>query len=210
MQPSAARRRGCDVRRADRRRLGRPLGNLEVSLRDEAGETVAPGEVGEICVAGPCVTPGYLDDPALTAEKRVCGRADSYRTGDLGCLDPGGTLHLVGRNDQTVKLRGHRFDLGEIEAVLKTHPAVRDAVAFASPLADGEAEVRAIVLSDAPAGLPTALIRLARERLPGFALPRRIEVASAFPLLATGKVDRLALKRRMLDREPAAAARTSI
>jgi len=181
--------------------LGRPVGNLEVTLRDDAGAEAAPGEVGEICVAGPCVTPGYLDDPALTATKRVGGRADSYRTGDLGSFDEGGLLRLVGRNDQTVKLRGHRFDLGEIEAVLKTHPAVRDAVAFASELAAGEAEVRAAVLSDAPDDLSAVLQRLARERLPAFAVPRRIAVERSFPLLATGKVDRLALRARALGSE---------
>jgi amino acid adenylation domain-containing protein len=184
--------------------LGRPLGNLEVSLLDIDGEAVAPGGVGEICVRGPCVTPGYLDDAVLTAAKRVRGRADSYRTGDLGMFGEDGLLRLVGRNDQLVKLRGHRFDLGEIEAVLKTHPAVRDAVACACPLADGEVEVRAVVLSDSPAGLPAALARLGRERLPGFAQPRRIEVDASFPLLATGKVDRLALQARLLGRkEPA-------
>jgi amino acid adenylation domain-containing protein len=180
--------------------LGRPLGNYVFSLRDEAGAEVPPGMPGEICVVGPQVMMGYWSDPGQTARTRFEGRADSYRTGDFAYHDRDGLLHLVGRKDHVVKLHGHRFDLSEIEAALRAHPAVREAAAFAIhvPGGLGEMEVRAAVHVDASLlaanKLAGELRRLCRERLPNFARPTRIATPPNFPLLSTGKVDRKALE----------------
>jgi amino acid adenylation domain-containing protein len=174
--------------------VGRPTDNYAVSLRDEAGGELPAGEIGEICVTGPAALTGYWRDPALTAAKRI-GGAQSYRTGDLGRLGADGLLRLVGRKDQLVKLRGNRFDLGEVEAVLRADGAVDEAVAFALPGRQGELEVFAAVQgADGPA-IEVRLRRLATERLPRFAQPARIAVLARFPLLPTGKIDRQALKR---------------
>ena len=180
--------------------LGRPLGNYVLSLRDEAGAEVPSGATGEICVSGPQVMMGYWSDPEQTAKKRLQGRADSYRTGDFAYLDDDGVLRLVGRKDHVVKLHGHRFDLSEIEAALRAHPAIREAVAFAIQTGDTPAEkdVRAAVQVDASsigtAGIERELRRLCRERLPNFARPTRIAILPNFPLLSTGKIDRGALQ----------------
>src|SRR5258706_4954398 len=115
--------------------LGRPNEGYGLALRDEEGAEVAAGEVGEICVTGPAITLGYWDDPVLTAARRLDGDRNSYRSGDLARFGPDGLLYSAGRRDHLVKLRGHRFDLGEIEAVVRPHAALRAALAL--PLDQG-------------------------------------------------------------------------
>jgi amino acid adenylation domain-containing protein len=183
--------------------LGRPLGNYVVSLRDESGTEVPQGTAGEICVVGPQVTMGYWADPEQTARRRIDGRADSYRSGDFAYFGPDGILRLIGRQDHVVKLHGNRFDLSEIEAALKAHPAVREAVAVAieSTRTAGESEVRAAVQVDTSSLDADTLIRelrhLCRDRLPNFARPALFVPLADFPLLSTGKIDRGALKARL-------------
>lgn len=171
-----------------------PLGPTqpEYALRlcDEAGNDVAAGEVGEICAIGPCVTLGYWNDPALTAAKRLNGRADSYRTGDLAYYGADGTLQFVGRKDHIVKLRGHRFDLGEIEAALRQHATVRDAAAVVVPRGGGQSEILAAVEAASTGDLEGQLRQICAERLPRFAWPTRIRVLAELPRLPNGKPDR--------------------
>ena len=174
--------------------LGRPTPHCALSLRDETGVEVEPGEVGEICVESDAAAAGYWKDPALTASKRLGGRPNSFRTGDLAVLRQDGLLHPIGRKDQMVKIRGHRFDLGEVEAAIKAHPEVRDAVVFALAVAEGQTELRAAVLTGQLAGLASELRSICAARLPAFARPVRILELENFPLLSTGKIDRQALK----------------
>jgi amino acid adenylation domain-containing protein len=178
--------------------VGRPRPEYAMSLRDEDGLEVAPGRTGEICVTGPAVTIGYWNDPALTATKRLPGVPDSYRTGDLARRDGDGTIWLVGRKDHQVKLRGHRFDLSEIEAVARGVPGVQEAVALA-PGADqekGELLLAVLVVgaTEEKESVERRLKRICRERLPRFAWPGRIATCADFPLLSSGKIDRRALE----------------
>ncbi len=179
--------------------LGQPSAAYELSLRDEAGRAVGPGEIGEICVVGPSVTIGYWNDPALSAAKRLAGVPDSFRTGDLATRGDDGLITLVGRKDHLVKLRGHRFDLGEIEMVAKSEPRVREAVAFTIGTATKAVEIVLAVLSnvagDERIDLERELQRISRERLPQFARPGRVAIYGEFPLLSSGKVDRRALEK---------------
>jgi amino acid adenylation domain-containing protein len=177
--------------------LGRFHDHYVGLICDEDGLEVPPGEVGEICVTGPMISVGYWKDPELTASRRLNGLPDSYRTGDLAFATPDGMLHFAGRRDHQVKLRGHRFDLGEIEAVLKRHPAVREAVAFAVADGGGEFAVQALVEAPAQAGLDRALKEICAERLPRYAWPAGVSIREKLPRLASGKVDRQALRRTM-------------
>ncbi len=165
------------------------------SLRGEEDREVELGEVGEICIEGAPVMLGYWKDPQLTASRRLPGRPRSWRTGDLGYRDLNGLLHLVGRGDQMVKIRGHRFDLGEIEAVLRSQPTVRDALAVLSV----KNEVHAAVLAESSEALKTALRLVCAKTLPVFARPSRVEFFQKFPTLPTGKVDRMALQARLAE-----------
>jgi L-proline---[L-prolyl-carrier protein] ligase len=173
--------------------LGLPVDYCNVTLRDESGREVGEGEVGEICVVSAGVTSGYWNDPALTASRRLAGQADSLRTGDFAYRDAGGLLHSIGRRDQMVKIRGQRLDLGEVEAILRQHPQVRDAFAVACGAPD--MEIRAVVLSEESSTLLAELNLLCRQRLPGYGRPARIATLAQFPLLATGKIDRPALRK---------------
>jgi len=171
-----------------------PIGERQPSYRvlilDEAGRELPQGEVGEICAAGPTVALGYWNDPALTATKRFPNRPGFHRTGDLGRIGPGGELLLIGRGDHMVKLRGNRFDLGEIEAALKRHSAVREAIAVAEAGPDGEAEIAAIVEAAPHAVLEPALRQLCADRLPRYAWPVRLAIRAELPRLSSGKIDR--------------------
>ena len=183
--------------------LGRPLGNYDFQLRSEDGSEAKDGESGEICVSGPQVMMGYWAEPDQTAARRIDGRPNSYRTGDFAYRDGDGILRMIGRKDNVVKLHGNRFDLGEVAAVLKRHPAVREAVvfAFATNAALGDKEVRAAIqvdraLVDDPT-LLNQLRRLCRDSLPNFARPVRFAMLETFPLLSSGKIDRKALEQKL-------------
>ena len=143
--------------------LGRASWGNVVTLCDESGTPVPPGAIGEICVRSERTMLGYWNDPVLTAARRLHGKRDSYRTGDLAVEGDDGLLKLVGRTDNVVKLRGHRFDLGEIEAVLKSHAPIRDAVAVPIPMAGDTIEIIAVILAGKREGLESELKRLCRS-----------------------------------------------
>jgi amino acid adenylation domain-containing protein len=170
--------------------IGKSMGYYEVSLRNEEGGEVSLGEVGEICVVGALTSICYWNRPDLTAAVRLNGMANSYRTGDLARLGADGNYSFVGRRDHQIKIRGHRFELGEIEAALKSHAEIRDAVAYAV-----DNNIQASVLADGRDGLVGELRVLCARRLPVFARPVRIHVLPSFPQLTSGKVDRMALQK---------------
>ncbi len=173
--------------------LGWPADRVDITLRDTAGKLVPDGDIGEICLVSPAVASGYWGDPVLSAARRMPGIAQSHRTGDLAYRSADGILHSAGRTDQMVKIRGHRLDLGEVEAVLRLHPLVRDALAVAT--GEPDLTVKAVVLSESGPDLLAELDQLCRRRLPRYGRPVRITVLAKFPQLATGKIDRLALRR---------------
>ncbi|MFH8410881.1 amino acid adenylation domain-containing protein [Streptomyces sp. NPDC018019] len=189
--------------------IGRPFPNSSCHVLRDDGTPAGPGEEGDLLVGGDGIAIGYLNDPALTAERflddpfdpRPGGRL--YRTGDRARWRPDGTLEYRGRRDRQVKLRGFRVELDEIETRLRSHEAVAEAVveidgdgaharpvAFVTPARPGERvpveQVRAYVAS----------------WLPAPAVPARIHVLDRFPVTGAGKVDRRALVART--RVPAA------
>jgi len=113
--------------------LGRPLPNSCVHVLDESGQPVPRGDQGELWIGGSGVARGYLNRPELTAERFVPDPFSSesggrlYRSGDLGCCLPDGSIEFCGRIDDQIKLHGHRIEPGEIEGALREHRGVRDA-----------------------------------------------------------------------------------
>jgi amino acid adenylation domain-containing protein len=175
--------------------IGHPCGHCEVTLRHDDGRLVGPGAVGEICVSGPGVMLGYWRRPELTAASRIGGRADSYRTGDLGCWRDDGMLMLTGRRDQQVKVRGHRIELLALETVLNAHPAVREAVAVAAPDAAGGRLVAFLSPRGEAADSPDPRDFVA-ARLAPYYMPDSFEWLPELPRTANGKADRSALRLR--------------
>ncbi|MGA5647915.1 amino acid adenylation domain-containing protein [Streptomyces seoulensis] len=169
--------------------IGRPLPGVRVDLLDQAGVPVPAGEVGELVVSGVGVTRGYLGRPALTAERYVpADGARAYRTGDLARQLPDGRYLYAGRADHQVKIRGFRVEPGEIAAVLRAHPAVRDAVVVAR----GTVLVGYVSAPDEQAH-PAELRSWCGETLPAHMVPSTVVVLPSLPLTPSGKVDREAL-----------------
>ncbi|HSF40167.1 MAG TPA: amino acid adenylation domain-containing protein [Thermoanaerobaculia bacterium] len=201
--------------------LGRPLRNTALYVLDAHLEPTPLGIPGEVCLAGAGLARGYLGRPELTADRfrpdpwaGVPG-ARLYRVGDLGRFLPDGRLLFEGRLDHQVKIRGVRLELGEIEAALTAHPAVREAVVAALDLGTGAPQLVAYVEPVAEAGLAVEPLRaFLAERLPVSAHPSRYVLLEALPRTPNGKVDRKALPRPDLERpsgdRPFVAPRTPV
>ncbi|HEX2207961.1 MAG TPA: amino acid adenylation domain-containing protein [Longimicrobium sp.] len=180
--------------------IGRPAGNTTTYVLDGHLNPVPPKVPGELYVGGAQVARGYLGRAAMTAERfipdpfgRVPG-ARMYATGDRVRWTTGGEIDFLGRTDFQVKVRGFRIEPGEIEAALRTHPAVADAVCAARADEDGAPRLVAwAVAPGADAELAGALRSHLRERLPEYMVPAAIGVLEAFPLTPNGKVDTAAL-----------------
>ncbi|MBX9400698.1 amino acid adenylation domain-containing protein [Lysobacter sp. BMK333-48F3] len=178
--------------------IGRPLLNTRAYLLDAALNPVPTGSVGELYVAGACVARGYLRRPALSAERFladpfVAGER-MYRTGDLARWRDDGAIEYLGRADQQVKIRGHRVELGEIEAQLAAEDGVADVAVALHTDALGHGLLAAYVVPAAGRGVDAAALRsgLAR-RLPEHMLPSAYVELERLPLTASGKLDRKAL-----------------
>ncbi|WP_078896381.1 non-ribosomal peptide synthetase [Streptomyces sp. NRRL S-495] len=175
--------------------IGTPLANTVARVADAHGEELPLGCAGELWLGGAQVATGYLDRPELTAERFVRHPVDGrmYRTGDLARRERDGSLVLLGRTDRQIKLRGHRIELGEVEAVVEALPGVEAAAAVldGDPSADGLIAV--YVRTADPQGIADRIWAFARENLPPYALPGRISVVEEFPETANGKVDHKAL-----------------
>jgi amino acid adenylation domain-containing protein len=190
--------------------IGRPIPNLECWVVDGALGLVPVGVAGELCIGGVAVGDGYPGHPAKTAAAFVpdpFGAAPGgvlYRTGDRVRWLADGTLDFVGRIDQQLKVRGFRIEPGEIEAVLRTHPAVADC-AVAVRARGGEPELAAWIAGEADAA---ELREHLRGRLPEHMVPAVFVRVDALPLTPAGKVDRRALADD--DREGMAAARPHV
>jgi amino acid adenylation domain-containing protein len=181
--------------------IGKALPHLVVEVRDEAMQLVPDGEVGELVIAGPAVAVGYLGRPELTAERFVvldtpAGPLRYYRTGDLARRLPDGSFEYLGRNDQQVKVRGVRVELGEVEAFLRAHDLVKDAAATVVTTAAGaQFLVACVVPAEETEEKPQALLRRHMlDSVPAHMVPDRYRIVPELPLTASGKVDRRALQ----------------
>ncbi|WP_319930872.1 non-ribosomal peptide synthetase [Xenorhabdus santafensis] len=180
--------------------IGYPNVNTQIYILDTHGLPVPLGVSGEIHIAGFGVARGYLNRPDLTAEKFIADpfstqpNARMYKTGDLGCWLPDGTIEYLGRNDFQVKIRGFRIELGEIEAQLLACTSVREALVVAREEDDGDKRLVAYVIPQPGTTLDVNDLReQLSNHLAGYMMPNAFVMLDAFPLTASGKVDRKAL-----------------
>ncbi len=181
--------------------IGRPLPSTRVYLLDEQMQPVPLGVKGELFIGGGGVARGYYAQPELTARRFVPDPFATepglrlYRTGDVARFRQDGSLVFEGRSDHQVKVRGFRVELGEVEAAIKGHSSVRDAVALACAGEQGETTLVAYVVLDRGAGESVeALHAYLSERLPSYMIPSALRELDALPLSPNGKVNRVALQ----------------
>jgi acyl-coenzyme A synthetase/AMP-(fatty) acid ligase/acyl carrier protein len=208
---------GCRVTNDTPPTIGKPLANVEVYVLDEYLNPAGIGMVGELYHGGAGLGRGYLNRPDLTAERYVPHPfshepgARLYRTGDLVKYLPDGSLVFLGRCDHQVKLRGHRLELGEIQSLLMTHPAVRDAAVLLHEATEKGTEtlVAYVVVEDSSTD-SKELRQYLRDRVPDYMVPSSIMELDQLPLTRNGKLDRSRLPAPGFDlqQETFAAPRT--
>ncbi|WP_432973710.1 amino acid adenylation domain-containing protein [Dactylosporangium sp. CA-233914] len=188
--------------------IGTPVGGARVAVLDAALRPAPVGVTGELYVGGAGVARGYLDRPGATAERFVAdprvpgGRM--YRTGDLARWTRRGTVEFVGRDDAQVKIRGHRVELGEIDAIVAADPRVAQ---VATVVREDRPGLRTLVSYVVPGAAVTAeeLRARAAVALPGHLVPSAFVLIDAFPRTPNGKLDPRALPapaRRETGRAP--------
>jgi amino acid adenylation domain-containing protein len=193
--------------------IGRALENVRAYVVDDRLALVPYWVAGELYIGGANVARGYLHATQAESEKFCVdpfSRAEGarmYRTGDIARLLPGGDLEFLGRADDQVKIRGYRVELQEIEAALRLHPAVIDAVVIVRDDGDeGKRLVGYVVRKDNDPVESRQLREFLGEELPEYMVPSSVVILDALPLNRNGKVDRSALPR--LDTSTTSDART--
>jgi long-chain acyl-CoA synthetase len=174
--------------------VGRPVTGTEARIVGPGGETLGPGETGEIAIRGPQVVPGYWRNPEATAHTFPDGE---LRTGDVGLVDEDGWFYVVDRLKDLINASGFKVWPRDVEDVLYRHPAVREAAVVGVPDAYRGETVKAYVsLRDGADADADALIAFARERLASYKYPREVEIVAELPKTASGKILRRELRAR--------------
>jgi non-ribosomal peptide synthetase component F len=181
--------------------IGKPIANTQIYMLDSDHNPVAAGEIGELFIGGDGVARGYWQRPDLTAERFVAipalapDRGDTgkiYRTGDLARFLPDGNIDFLGRADYQIKLRGHRIEPGEIEALLEKCAGVRQAVVVLREDREGDKRLVAYLVT-AATDSATALRAGLDAKLPDYMVPSAFVFLPELPLTGNGKIDRKAL-----------------
>jgi amino acid adenylation domain-containing protein len=175
--------------------IGTPIANTQLYVVTPHWQLAPVDVAGDLWIGGAGVARGYLDRPDLTAERFVpdafgdAAGGRLYRSGDRVRRRGDGVLEYLGRQDDQIKIRGHRVELGEVEAALRQQTGVRDAVAIFDARDAGQ--ISAYVVADADAGVTgETLQRALGARLPDYMVPSAIALCEALPMTRHGKVDR--------------------
>jgi amino acid adenylation domain-containing protein len=189
--------------------IGRPIANTRLYVLDDALNPTDPGVAGELYIGGVGVARGYLNRPELTQERFLpdpfCTTtgARMYKTGDRCRYRSDGTLEFLGRVDDQVKIRGYRVELGEIEAALAAHAAVKSCAVVVRGDSVGNKQLVGYIVphADQPPVVDT-LQDFLKQTLPDFSTPSHFVVLDSLPLTPNAKIDRQALPAPTLSAEP--------
>lgn len=180
--------------------IGKPFRNTEILLLDESDRPVKKGEQGEICIRGTSLTLGYYNDFEKTGEVFVQNPLNKmypeliYRTGDIGRINERDELVFVSRKDYQIKHMGHRIELGEIEMVMNQMEGIQSA----SCIFDDDK--KKIILYYVGNVSKADVVNYCRDKLPRYMIPNLVEKLDFMPLTPNGKINRLALKERYINR----------
>lgn len=184
----------ADVATITGSRIGTPIPDLRLYLLDGHGHPVPIGVTGEIHLAGPGVTNGYLNRPELNTQRFLTDPfhgGPMYRSGDLARRLPNGDIEYLGRIDHQVKIRGFRIELGEIETAIATHPAIDHVAVIDHPDPTGHKQLIAYLVTNTHTPtLTTELRHHLRTHLPDYMIPTHFHHLPTLPLTPNGKLDR--------------------
>ncbi|MGW1563024.1 class I adenylate-forming enzyme family protein [Streptomyces sp. NPDC002144] len=176
--------------------VGVPVFGTVARVLDEDGREAPVGQVGEIAISGPQVIPGYWNQPEVSAAALPGGE---LRTGDVGFMDEQGWFYLVDRKKDMINASGYKVWPREVEDLLYTHPAIREAAVVGVPDPYRGETVKAFV-SLHPGATATAeeLIQYGKDNMAAYKYPRLVEIVDELPKTATGKI----LRRELRERAP--------
>ena len=181
--------------------IGKPLDNMRLYIVDAQGHRLPVGAAGELWVAGPQVSRGYLNRPEKTAEVYITNPFTDekkyvrvYRTGDIVRYLPSGDIQFVGRRDGQVKIRGFRIELKEVEGVIREFPGIKDATVQAFDEEGGGKFIAAYIVSDSQVDIE-ALNNFILEQKPPYMVPAVTMQIDAIPLNQNQKVNKRALPK---------------
>ncbi len=169
-----------------------PIFNTSAAILDENDNKVKPGKVGEICLAGPQIVPGYWEKPDETAH---AFRDGWFHTGDVGVMDEEGWFYVVDRKKDMINASGFKVWPREVEDVLYTHPAVREAAVIGVPDEyRGETVMAFVSLKPGESVTAEELEQHCKSQMAAYKYPRRIEFMDELPKTVTGKILRRELR----------------
>lgn len=181
--------------------IGKPFKNTQILLLDDLNRLAAPGEQGEICIRGTSLTLGYYKDFTKTNEVFVQNPLNNlypeyiYRTGDIGKYNEFGELIFLSRKDHQIKHMGHRIELGEIDMVINSMEGIQNACCIF------DEKKKKIILYFVGELTKGEVIEYAKQKLPRYMIPNLVEQLERMPLMPNGKIDRLSLKQKYLDKK---------
>jgi amino acid adenylation domain-containing protein len=179
--------------------IGKPIAHTQIRILDSDGRAVAPGQVGEIYIAGTSVARGYRNLPEATAERFLPDASNPipgsrmYRTGDLGFFLPDGQIAFRGRVDTQEQIHGHRVEPDEIVGVLNRHPAVRGSAVVARGQGSAKSLLAYVVPRENTTLSASGLREFLSASLPHYMVPSTFVKIAELPTNANGKLDRGAL-----------------
>lgn len=188
--------------------IGLPVPSTEVTLRDDQDQEVPVGESGELCVRGPQVMQAYWRNPEET--RQVFNSDGWLKTGDIARFDADGFLYIVDRKKDMIVVSGFKVFPNEVEAVIASHPQVKEVAVIGVPGgASGEA-VKAVVVRKDPHLTADDVIRFCREELTGYKVPHQVEFVDELPKSPVGKVLKRELLRTASDEKSVSASQTTL
>jgi len=172
--------------------IGLPLPSTEIAIRDDDGNNLPLGEVGEICIRGPQVMAGYWNRPDETA--KVMTKDGYFKSGDMGFMDERGYTKIVDRKKDMILVSGFNVYPNELEEVVAQHPGVLEVAAIGVPDEHSGEVPKLFVVKKDPALTAEALTAYCRENLTGYKRPKYIEFRTELPKTPVGKILRRALR----------------
>jgi long-chain acyl-CoA synthetase len=172
--------------------IGLPISSTEIAIKDDAGNDIEIGQIGEICVRGPQVMKGYWNRPDETAKVMLPG--NWLRTGDVGRMDAQGFVYIEDRKKDMILVSGFNVYPNEVEAAAVTHPGILEAAAVAQPDEHSGEVVALFVVRKDPNLSEKDVIDHCRKSLAGYKLPKHVYFRTELPKTNVGKILRKALR----------------